>query len=275
MENRNITTIFVEIFFTEIQYYKIGFKNTTFLMLSKNQRQLIRQLQQKKFRNEKKLFIVEGKKSIEEFLSSHFQLEILFHTTDFWQKINSISSEKRVIISAEELQSISFLTNPDQGIAIFRIPKQLPIRSEGFMLALDDIRDPGNLGTIIRLCDWFSVSQIICSRQSVDCFNPKVVQATMGSLTRVSVVYTDLREFLQNTDLPVFASVLNGENVYKKQLPSQGILVLGNEANGISPEIIAICSEKITIPQFGNQKTESLNVAMASAILLSEFKRFE
>lgn len=240
-------------------------------MLSKNQRQLIRQLQQKKVRTEKNMFVVEGKKSIQEFLSSYFRLKFLFYTEVFWKK--NLSEAVLVKISSEELQNISSLKNPDEGVAIFEIPPIAPIEKSGLIVALDDVRDPGNLGTIIRLCDWFNIRQVVCSHQSVDCFNPKVIQATMGSLTRVSVIYTDLKAFIQSVSLPTFAATLNGKNIYELALPSQGVLVLGNEANGISPEIIALCSQQITIPQFGNPTTESLNVAMASAILINEFKR--
>lgn len=239
-------------------------------MLSKNQRQIIQKLQQKKFRMQQKRFVVEGKKNISEFLQSSFVLEKLFCTQSFWQEV---PEQKICYITPSELHTISTLTNPDQGVAIFQIPLQKePIHTE-FTLVLDDVRDPGNLGTIIRLCDWFNIPQIVCSEQSVDCYNPKVVQATMGSLARVSVVYTDLEQFLQKTTLPIYASLLSGSNVYKSELPRKAILVLGNEANGISPAIQALCQHQLTIPQFGEQTAESLNVATATAILLSEFCR--
>ena len=136
------------------------------------------------------------------------------------------------------------------------------------------MNDPGNLGTIIRLCDWFGVEQLICSENTVDCYNAKVVQSTMGSLSRVSIVYTDIKLFIQKSDLPVYAAMMDGVNVYKSQLPEKGILIMGNEANGISSEVSELVTNKITIPKFGEtQLTESLNVATATAILLSEFKR--
>jgi TrmH family RNA methyltransferase len=139
---------------------------------------------------------------------------------------------------------------------------------------MDAIRDPGNLGTIIRLCDWFGVTQLICSLDTVDCYNPKVVQATMGSIARVNIQYCDLSEYLKKTSAPIYGGVLNGENIYNLKTPKSAILVLGNEANGISDQIVELISSKITIPQFGDsQKTESLNVATATAILLSEFNR--
>jgi RNA methyltransferase, TrmH family len=142
------------------------------------------------------------------------------------------------------------------------------------IVALDDIRDPGNLGTILRLCDWFGIHELLCSEQTVDVYNPKVVQATMGSISRVNVTYANLETVLANTKLPVFGTFMDGENIYKANLEKQGIIVMGNEANGISPEIEKIVTSRISIPRFGKlQQTESLNVASATAIILSEFSR--
>ena len=142
-------------------------------------------------------------------------------------------------------------------------------------MALDDVRDPGNMGTIIRLCDWFGVRQLVCSENTVDCFNPKVLQATMGSITRVNIVYTDLLQFIKSSELSVYGTFMDGENVHVTKMPEKGILVMGNEANGISKEIADLVNHKITIPQFGGQKTESLNVATATAIFLNEIRRSE
>ncbi len=139
---------------------------------------------------------------------------------------------------------------------------------------MDDVRDPGNLGTIIRLCDWFGVQHLVCSEQTVDCYNPKVVQASMGSLTRVSVHYTDLQQFLKQTPLPIYATAMEGESAYQTQFPEDFVLIMGNEANGISENIFKFATKNITIPRFGKlQQAESLNVATATAILLSESKR--
>jgi TrmH family RNA methyltransferase len=139
---------------------------------------------------------------------------------------------------------------------------------------LDDIRDPGNLGTIIRLCDWFGVTQLLCSKETVDLYNPKVIQSTMGSVSRVQVNYVDLDAFISETTLPVFGTFMDGNNIYKEQLPSEGILIFGNEANGISSTLEQNIKNRIAIPRFGNlQQTESLNVATATAIFLSEFRR--
>ena len=236
-------------------------------MLSKNQIKNITRLKQKKYRQQEGLFIAEGGKVIKEFLNSTFKLVDLFTTETF-----NVGNES--IISEADLKKISCLTTPNTALAIFKMPDAKALKNEGLILALDDIRDPGNLGTIIRLCDWFGIKQLVCSHKTVDCYNPKVVQATMGSLTRVKIVYTDLSAYLKAINLPVFGAFMEGKNVYQTNLPKAGILVLGNEANGISSIIETCVTDKISIPRFGDlQATESLNVATAGAILLSEFRR--
>ena len=236
-------------------------------MLSKNQIKNITRLKQKKYRQQEGLFIAEGGKVIKEFLNSTFKLVDLFTTETF-------NVENESIISEADLKKISCLTTPNTALAIFKIPNSKDLKNEGLILALDDIRDPGNLGTIIRLCDWFGIKQLVCSHKTVDCYNPKVVQATMGSLTRVKIVYTDLSVYLKTINLPVFGAFMDGINVYQTNLPKAGVLVLGNEANGISSIIETCVTDKISIPRFGDlQATESLNVATAGAILLSEFRR--
>lgn len=240
-------------------------------MVSKNQIKLIQRLQQKKYRFQHKMFVVEGKKSILEFLHPDFEPEIIFVTEYF---SDSLPKNKTNITTKEELKKISFLKNPDEGIAIFKFPNPQSIEHKGLILALDDVRDPGNLGTIIRLCDWFGVQHLVCSEQTVDCYNPKVVQASMGSLTRVSVHYTDLQQFLKQTPLPIYATAMEGEDAYQTQFPEDFVLIMGNEANGISENIFKFATKNITIPRFGKlQQAESLNVATATAILLSEAKR--
>lgn len=240
-------------------------------MVSKNQIKLIQKLQQKKYRFQHQMFIVEGKKSILEFLHSNFNVEQTFVTEYFSDKL---PKSKTTITTKEELKKISSLKNPDEGIAIFKIPEEQPIQHKGLILVLDDIRDPGNLGTIIRLCDWFGVQQLVCSEQTTDCYNPKVVQASMGSLSRIKIHYTDLQNFLSNTVLPIYATAMNGENVHQTVFQEDFILIMGNEANGISEEIFKLATKKITIPRFGQlQQTESLNVATATAILLNEARR--
>ncbi|MFD1614671.1 TrmH family RNA methyltransferase [Gelatiniphilus marinus] len=238
-------------------------------MLSKNQIKLITRLKQKKYRLQNGFFVVEGKKTIQELLQSKLTLHALYTTETF-----NIDAKDEILISETELNRISFLTTPNKALAVFKIPEPKPINTNGLTVALDTVRDPGNLGTIIRLCDWFGVTNLVCSKETVDCFNPKVLQATMGSIARVNVNYVDLVDFLKETEVPVFGAFMEGENVYKKQLPKKGILVLGNEANGVSKAIEAVVNEKISIPRFGNlQAAESLNVATATAILMSEFRR--
>ena len=239
-------------------------------MISKSQIKLIRSLQQKKYRSKLKLFVAEGPKVINELLTAKFKLHSLYATVG--NLFTGVNSE---IISDEEISKISFLKNANNSVAIFTIPEQKKPRKEGITLLLDSIRDPGNLGTIIRLSDWFNVSNIICSSDSVDCFNPKVIQATMGSISRVSISYCDLTEYLSLNDLPVYAGTMDGKNIYKEKLPENAIVIVGNEANGISDTLLNLTTHKIGIPRFGNNhQTESLNVAVATAILFSEFKRF-
>ena len=242
-------------------------------MLSKAQIKLINSLKQKKYRLQHGLFVVEGIKAIQELLKSHFQLQVLYTTVSFNIDANVINN-KEILISETDLKRISFLTTPNTALAIFRIPVAKPIKPNGLIVALDDVRDPGNLGTIIRLCDWFGVTDLVCSVGTVDCYNPKVIQATMGSITRVNINYTDLETFLSAENLPVYGAFMDGDNVYKSDLSASGVLVMGNEANGISQSIEALVTHKVAIPRFGKlQETESLNVATATAILLSEFRR--
>ncbi|SEE24607.1 RNA methyltransferase, TrmH family [Tenacibaculum sp. MAR_2010_89] len=242
------------------------------MSLSKNNIKLITSLQQKKYRQKHNLFVAEGIKVVNELLKSSLEVYQIFCVDE------SLEFEKNIeviLISEIELKKVSSLKSPNKVLALFKIPEEILTRKDDFIVALDGINDPGNLGTIIRLCDWFGIKELVCSGNTVDCYNQKVVQSTMGSLTRVNIYYTKLSDYLQTTGLPVFTADMDGENVYKKySLPQKAILVMGNEANGISPEVAAIVENKLTIPRFGEtQQTESLNVATATAILLSEFKR--
>ena len=219
-------------------------------MVSKNQIKLISSLHQKKQRQLHQLFIAEGIKGIQELLDAHFELDHLYTTESDFEKV---APAKKTLVTTADLKKIN---------------------TSGLIVALDAIRDPGNLGTILRLCDWFGIQQLICSRETVDLYNPKVVQATMGSIARVNVSYVDLNDFITNSKLPVFGTFMEGEIIYTANLPQEGIIVMGNEANGISMELQGIIKNRLTIPRFGSlQKTESLNVAAATAIVLSEFKR--
>ena len=240
------------------------------MSLSKNQLKLITSLQQKKYRLKHNLFVAEGTKVVEEFLKSNFEVVQLFCIdASIYENVTNY-----ILISENELQKISTLSSPNNVIAIFKIPVAENFKDEGLILVLDGINDPGNFGTIIRLCDWFGIKKLICSENTVDCYNSKVVQSSMGSLTRVSIIYTNIENFINNTDLPVFVTLMEGENIYKMDLPKQAVVVMGNEANGISETILNLKNIPISIPRFGNlQQTESLNVATATAIILSEFKR--
>ena len=240
-------------------------------MVSKNQIKLITGLQQKKFRQAHELFFAEGIKVIRELLQSDFELEHLYETEALFPEV---SPSKKTSIGESELKKISALHTPNNCLAVFKIPKQKPIIETGLIVALDDVRDPGNLGTIMRLCDWFGVAQLVCSPETVDIYNPKVIQATMGSISRVAVHYMELKPFLEKTQLPIFGTFMDGKNIYTEKLPKDGIIIMGNEANGISSAIEKIANNRIAIPRFGKlQQTESLNVATATAIILSEFRR--
>jgi TrmH family RNA methyltransferase len=240
-------------------------------MVSKNQIKLITSLQQKKYRNTNKLFFAEGVKVIQELLQSNFELEHLYSTLNDFEEVSKV---KKTLIDDSDLKKISALSTPNSCLAVFKIPVEKDKIESGLILALDSVRDPGNLGTILRLCDWFGINQLLCSKETVDIYNPKVVQATMGSIARVNVNYVDLNAFIMQTKLPIFGTFMDGENIYKTSLPQEGIIVMGNEANGISAELERLIQNRLTIPRFGDiQKTESLNVATATAIVLSEFRR--
>ena len=240
-------------------------------MVTKNQIKRIKSLHQKKYRKEYQLFIAEGVKVIQELLQSSFVLEHLYvtHEMDF-----DVPAHQVTLVSQDDLKKMSALTTTPNCLAVFHCLESKSIDFSDWVVALDDIRDPGNLGTIIRLCDWFGIHHIVCSTETVDCYNPKVIQATMGSVSRVNMEYTDLTARLQSVEVPIYGTFLGGENIYEMKEVQPGVIVMGNEANGISAEIEQLVSRKITIPRFGNlQQTESLNVAMATSIVLSEFRR--
>ncbi len=238
--------------------------------LSKNQQKLINSLKNKKYRYKNGLFVAEGIKVIKEFLNSSYRLHSLYSIADIFQ----LKHKAIQIISPEELKSISFLTTPQVAVGIFHIKTPKPLKIKSLTLALDGVRDPGNLGTIIRMCDWFGIKKIICSKDTVDCYNPKVIQASMGSLCRVKLYYEDLQGILKNTKMPVYSADMNGESIYTSKIVQKSILVMGSESHGISDELKPYINQTVSIPQFGkSHQTESLNVAMATSILLSEYKR--
>ena len=239
-------------------------------MLSKNEIKDIRALGQKKFRDERGLFVVEGEKLVEEALRSGFEIVGLYRTED---------------IGAEAMSRISQLTHPSPALAVIRQPAPAmaapTLSPDELVLALDGIRDPGNLGTILRIADWFGIRQVLASEDTVEVFNPKVVQATMGAIFRVRVHYCRLARVLGcpagpgMTAVPVYGTFLEGDNIYEADLTRGGVLLMGSEANGISPEVAATVTRKLFIPPFpiGAHTSESLNVAVATAIACSEFRR--
>jgi RNA methyltransferase, TrmH family len=235
-------------------------------MLSKNKIKLINSLDKKKNRQEHGLFLIEGDKIVEEsFTQNSFELVEVFATDDF-QKNHPLLS--RVAFAA--LKQASFLQHPQHAMALLKT-KILTDQPTGNMLVLDDIQDPGNLGTMIRICDWFGIKNIVCSMNSVDVFNPKVVQASMGSVFRTNVYYKELNDFLPQLDIPIIATVLAGNNAYSYPWEGDCAIVIGNEGNGISTTILDLCTEKITIPNLGG--AESLNASTAASILISEMNR--
>lgn len=238
-------------------------------MLTKNQIKFIHSLNQKKSRSIHQMFVVEGVKVVHEFLNSNYDLVDVFSTDTSYSKYNSNFTE----VNLKELAKISSFSNPNQVLAIFKIPLPNLVNWSGLVLALDAINDPGNLGTIIRLCDWFGIDDLVCSETTVDCYNSKVVQSSMGSHTRVNITYLDLKTNLVDS-ITCYGAFMDGVSIYEQELSKTGIIVLGNEANGISKEIESLMKVRLSIPRFGSLKrTESLNVANAAAIILSEFKR--
>jgi len=244
-------------------------------MFTKKISSLIRQLQEKKYRAEYKQFLVEGEKNLEELLKSDFVIHTLLITEDFFNNNQSIlkNISKFEVVSQKDIENIGTLESNNAGLAIVEQKENiLPTIENEVVLTLDNIRDPGNLGTIVRIADWYGIKKIIASESTVDFYNPKVVASSMGSFTRVSISYTVLSDFLKNNNLPVLGAVLNGENVHEVQFPKNGILLMGNESHGISPELLSLVNQKITIPSFG--QAESLNVAIATAIILDNWKNF-
>ncbi len=239
-------------------------------MVTKNQIKLVKSLQQKKYRNKFGQFVAEGKKLVSELLSSGFEVAEIYTLSE---EILGDTSEKTILVSPSEMGKMSGLKTPSEVLAVFHMAEPETIDFADWTLVLDAVRDPGNLGTIIRLCDWFGIEHLVCTADTVDIYNPKVLQATMGSIARVNVVYTDIDQFLRSTDLPIFGTFMGGMNVHRTKLPDKGILVMGNEANGISDQITELVQKRIGIPQYGAKTAESLNVATATAVLLNEIRR--
>ena len=239
-------------------------------MLSKNQIKLIKSLESKKFRKREGLFVAEGPKVVGDLLRAGYQPHAIFSTEP---------RPDAELITDDELHRISFLQHPQEILAVFHIPtpqesSNLHLPSD-ICLALDGVQDPGNVGTIIRIADWFGITHIYCSPDTADVYNPKVVQATMGSLAHVQITYCDLVPLLREAAVPVYGTLLDGQDIYQQPLSREGVIVMGNEGNGISPEVRQLVSHKLLIPNFNKntETAESLNVAIATAITCSEFRR--
>ncbi len=241
-------------------------------MISQKESQLVRALHRKKHREKEGLFSVEGVKPVQELLKSSYHAQLVF-TTDESLFPEEKKTEVRVI-REKEMKKISAFKTPSPALAIAAKPSSPAFLENGedqLLLALDSINDPGNLGTILRTADHFGIRTVLCSKGSVDPFNPKVVQASMGSLFRVNVINTTLEQTLNDLNIPVFATAMNGENIYQANLPEYGVILMGSESHGLSPALSGSASRCLSIPSFG--KAESLNVAVATAIVCSEFRR--
>lgn len=235
-------------------------------MISKNQLKAVRQLEMKKYRTREGLFVAEGPKVVGDLLRCGFRPAMLFATAEW-------NGGDAQLVTDDELRKLSFLQHPQQVLAVFPIPDVQPAAQKSQLaLVLDGVQDPGNLGTIIRIADWFGISTIFCSEDTADAWNPKVVQATMGSIARVQIVYCDLQQLLKDTTLPVYGTLLDGNNIYEQELKPEGYIVMGNEGNGISAPIRQLVTHRLLIPSF-RPGAESLNVAIATAITCSEFRR--
>jgi RNA methyltransferase, TrmH family len=243
-------------------------------ILTKSAIKYIQSLGQKKFRESEGVFVAEGPKIINELLkANNTELVNLYAPKQWWEEnpvvIHSLQAQQLTEISHDELQRISFLSTPNQALAVFKKPSFREINFDNkISLILDNIQDPGNLGTIIRIADWFGVQQVVCSVDSVDVFNPKTVQSTMGSVSRVRVLYDDIKSFIiSHPGLPAYAAMLDGSNVYEMKRIKEGLIVIGNESKGISEDILSLIKNRVTIPGSGN--AESLNAAVATGIILS------
>ncbi|UZO82548.1 RNA methyltransferase [Aquimarina sp. ERC-38] len=242
-------------------------------MVSKNQKKLIKSLAFKKYRKQHGLFIAEGVKLINELLQQELQVQAIYTINP---ALFSQVTATVVTVTEQELQSLSFLKKSQQALALFYAPEYNLQKQPEVLLTLDDVQDPGNLGTLIRLCDWFGIKDVVCSLHTVDAYNPKVVQATMGSIGRVRVFYKELSGFFQtlSEDTEVYGTFMEGTSIYKTRFQKPSVFILGNEGKGISDTVSKWVTQRITIPKYDrNNQVESLNVATAGAILLNEFRR--
>jgi len=246
-------------------------------MISKNLAKLVRALEQKKHRRQAHLFVAEGTKTVHDLMAVMSPERII--AVEEWYRRNGVPTD--VVATADELRRVSFVQHPQEVMALFPLPAETetlpPQDAQTLTLALDDVQDPGNLGTIVRVADWFGIGRIVCSRATADAFAPKVVQATMGSIARVDVHYVDLPQWLESLppEVPVYGTFLDGRPLYDEPLSAGGVIVMGNEGNGISPRVAACVGHRLLIPSFpaGRPTAESLNVAVATAIVCAEFRR--
>ena len=237
-------------------------------MLTAHKIKILQSLDKKKFRQKYNLFLVEGNKTIKEIPTSEYIIREIYSLNPSELSLGELTGTE---ISAAELKKISFLQHPKDSVAVCELKEEIVEKEPAVQLILDGIQDPGNLGTIIRLADWFGISQIICSEDTVDFYNPKVIQASMGSFLRVNIIYKALENYLADDNQPLIGTDMDGTSFYDYEFPEQFNLVLGNEGNGIRPEIENLLTDKITIPRFGKSKaTESLNVAMSAGIILGQ-----
>lgn len=247
-------------------------------MLSKNKIKYIKSLDLKKNRKKDNVFVAEGHKLVGELLGK-FHCVLLVAKDSWLSEHTEVDADEILQVTSEELTRVSFLKQPQDVLAVFKQPNYLMdtnVIYQSLCLALDDIQDPGNLGTIIRIADWFGIEHIFCSQGTVDVFNPKVMQATMGAIARVQIHYCDLQELIiSHTDVPIYGTFLDGNDMYKETLSESGLIVMGNEGNGISQEISQCINKRLYIPNYpANRETsESLNVAIATAIVCAEFRR--
>lgn len=247
------------------------------MSLSKSKIKYIQSLKDKKHRNQHGTFVAEGNKMVSDLLP-YMSCQLLIATESFIQEINEDDVENIIIATNDDIAKASFLKNPQEVIAVFYQPKSdenIDI-SDQLCLALDGIQDPGNMGTIVRIADWYGIKNIFCSLDTADVYNPKVIQATMGAIARVNVHYINLEDFLKKHDeIPVYGTLLDGDNMYDKELTKNGVVIMGNEGNGIRPDIQQYINQKLYIPNYplGTHTSESLNVAVATAIVCTEFRR--
>jgi len=239
-------------------------------MVSDKQIKIIKSLKLKKNRIKHNLFVAEGDKTILELITAGFNINSLYSIN---RQIEGVKNSV-IQLSKPELNKMSNLSNPKNSLGVFEIPKPKKINYNKLIIGLDNISDPGNLGTIIRLCDWFGLEDLICSFDTVDCYNPKVVQASMGSISRVNITYLDLQKTLENNSLKTYGTYMQGDSIFEIDEIKNGVILFGNEANGINPNLSKVIDKRLSIPRFGKlKKTESLNVANALSIVLSENSR--